>query len=56
MVDPNSRNQPFCSVEWDAVNGGEYFRIFRADCGQVVDIEKTTVVDFVDATRQKLRR
>ncbi len=33
--------------EWDAVNGGEYFRILHADGGQIVDIEKTAVVDFI---------
>ncbi len=48
MVDANSRNQAFLDqIERNAMNGGEYFRIFHPDGSQVVDVEKTAIVDFI---------
>ena len=48
MVNANPGNQPFLDqFKWDAVNGGEYVGVFYPDRGQVVDVEKTAVVDFV---------
>ena len=34
-------------LERDAMNVGEHFRTFHPDRGQIVDVEKAAVVDFV---------
>ncbi len=48
MVDTNSGDQTFLDqFERNAMNVGEYVRIFDPDGGQVVDVEKAAVVDFV---------
>ena len=48
MVHSNPGYQAFLDeFKWNAVNGSEHIGVFHPDGGQVVDVEKTAVVDFV---------
>ena len=48
VVDADSRHQRFLyQLERDAMNDAEYFRALHPDCGQVIDVEKSAIVDFV---------
>ena len=54
VVDADSRHQRFLyQVERDAVHDAEYFRALHPDCGQVVDVEKSAIVDFVGGNAPK---
>ena len=54
VVDANSRHQRFLyQFERDAMNDGEHFRALHPDCGQVVDVEKAAIVDFVGSDAPK---
>ena len=48
MVNADSRHQRLLyEFKRNAMNDGEYFGALHPDRGQIIDVEKTAIVDFV---------